>query len=150
MTYKSYLTCVDERFCREPFPHERARRPVIDRIDQPANIVVDLSEGKIKLIELLVLHGKKKNCAHTYCTRDAHNFFFLRTFELQRVRSPALLLRHNVRHSLTATANARDADGRSFKFGDVLVFRLNAGYDRPKVIIHHIMMVVSAVHWRHY
>jgi hypothetical protein len=55
----------------------------------------------------------------------------LLTFEPQSVCSPALLLGHNVRHGLTATANARDADGRSLKFGDALVFRLNSGDDRP-------------------
>lgn len=64
-----------------------------------------------------------RECAH-----------LLRTFELQCVRSPALLSGHNVRHSLTATANARDADGRSLEFGDVLVFGLNSGDDRPS---HH-------------
>lgn len=55
----------------------------------------------------------------------------LRTFELQCVCSPALLSGHNVCHSLTATANARDANGRPLKFGDVLVFGLDSGYDRP-------------------
>jgi hypothetical protein len=64
-----------------------------------------------------------RECAH-----------LLRTFELQFVRSPALLSGHNVRHSLTATANARDADGRSLEFGDVLVFGLYSGDDRPS---HH-------------
>ena len=75
---------------------------------------------------------RNEECAH-----------LLRTFEPQCVCSPALLSGHNVRHSLTATANARDADGRSLKFGDVLVFGLNSGYDRPTVVI----MMVSSVHW---
>lgn len=61
----------------------------------------------------------------------------LRTFELQCVHSPALLSGHNVRHSLTATANARDAYGRPLKFGDVLVFGLNSGDDRPSHHHHH-------------
>jgi hypothetical protein len=63
--------------------------------------------------------------------KSAH---LLRTFEPQCVRSPALLSGHNVRHSLTATANARDAYGRSLKLGDVLVFGLDSGDDRPS---HH-------------
>jgi hypothetical protein len=58
----------------------------------------------------------------------------LRTFEPQCVRSPALLSGHNVRHSLTATANARNADGRSLKLCNVLIFGLNSGDDRPS---HH-------------
>ena len=61
------------------------------------------------------------------------NFIMVRTFELQCVRSPTLLLGHDVRHSLTATAYARDADGRSLEFGDVLVFGLDSGYDRPTI-----------------
>ena len=41
MTYKSNLASINERFGGEPFPHERAGGAVIDRIDQPANIVID-------------------------------------------------------------------------------------------------------------
>ena len=41
MTYKSHFAAVDERFGGEPFPHESARGSVVDRIDQPANVVVD-------------------------------------------------------------------------------------------------------------
>ena len=55
-----------------------------------------------------------------------------RTFELQRVRCPALLEGHDVRHGLAAAADARDADGRSLEVGDVLVFGLYAGDDRPE------------------
>ena len=58
----------------------------------------------------------------------------LQTFEPQCVRSPALLLGHNVRHSLTATTNVRNADGRSLKFCNALIFGLNSGDDRPS---HH-------------
>ena len=59
----------------------------------------------------------------------------LRTFEPQCVRRPALLLGHNVRHGLTATADARDADGRSLEFGDALVFGLCSGDDRPAIMM---------------
>jgi hypothetical protein len=69
----------------------------------------------------------------------------LRTFEPQCVRSPALLSGHNVRHSLTATANARDADRRSLKFGDVLVFGLNSGDDRPSRHHHHELGALALV-----
>jgi hypothetical protein len=41
MTYKSRLAAVDERFGREPFPHERARGSIVDRVDQATNVVVD-------------------------------------------------------------------------------------------------------------
>ena len=41
VTYKSYFACVDKRFGGEPFPHKCARGSVVDRIDQPVNIVVD-------------------------------------------------------------------------------------------------------------
>ena len=41
MTYKSRLAGVDEWFGGEPFPHESARGPVVDRVDQPANVVVN-------------------------------------------------------------------------------------------------------------
>jgi hypothetical protein len=41
MTYKSNLAGINERFGGEPFPHERAGGAIIDRIDQPANIVID-------------------------------------------------------------------------------------------------------------
>src|SRR6266849_6288591 len=91
------------------------------------NALVDpsLTESINPRISLLTNHRGKDPESLIIC---AH---LLRTFEPQRVRSPALLLGHNVRHSLTATANARDADGRSLKFGDVLVFGLNSGDDRP-------------------
>jgi hypothetical protein len=41
VTYKPYLAGVNEWLGGEPFPHERARGSVVDRINQPANIVVD-------------------------------------------------------------------------------------------------------------
>ena len=41
MTYKSRLAAVDERLGREPFPHERARGSIVDRVDQAANVIVD-------------------------------------------------------------------------------------------------------------
>jgi hypothetical protein len=41
MTYESHPACIDERFGGEPFPHESARGPAVDRINQPMNIVVD-------------------------------------------------------------------------------------------------------------
>src|SRR6267142_242544 len=39
MTYKSRLAAIDERFGREPFPHERARGTIVDRVDQPADVI---------------------------------------------------------------------------------------------------------------
>jgi hypothetical protein len=92
------------------------------------NALVDpsLTESINPRISFLTNHrGREDHESWIIC---AH---LLRTFEPQCVRSPALLSGHNVRHSLTATANARDADGRSLEFGDVLVFGLNSGYDRP-------------------
>jgi hypothetical protein len=86
--------------------------------------------GKDRLIK--EIENRKKNASAVHINEDLRECaHLLRTFEPQRVRSPALLLGHNVRHSLTATANARDADGRSFEFGDVMVFGLNSGDDRP-------------------
>jgi len=41
MTYKSRLAGIDEWFGREPFPHKRARGSVVDRVDQPTNVIVD-------------------------------------------------------------------------------------------------------------
>jgi len=41
VTYKFRLAGVDERFGGEPFPHESARGSAVDRVDQPANVVVD-------------------------------------------------------------------------------------------------------------
>ena len=69
----------------------------------------------------------------------------LRTFELQCVRSPALLSGHNVRHSLTATTKARNADGRSLKFSDVLIFGLNPSDDRPSHHHHSELRVLALV-----
>jgi hypothetical protein len=57
----------------------------------------------------------------------------LRTFEPQCVRRPALLLGHNVRHGLAATADTRNADRRSLKFGEALVFGLCPSDDRPVI-----------------
>ena len=54
-----------------------------------------------------------------------------RTFELQRVRRPALLEGHDVRHGLAAATGARDADGRPLKVGDALIFGLCASDDGP-------------------
>jgi hypothetical protein len=45
MTYKSHPASVDEWFGREPFPHERARGFIVDRVDQPANVVVNCPKG---------------------------------------------------------------------------------------------------------
>jgi hypothetical protein len=45
MTYKSHPASVDEWFGREPFPHERARGFIVDRVDQPANVVVNCPNG---------------------------------------------------------------------------------------------------------
>ena len=56
---------------------------------------------------------------------------YTRTFELQRVRRPALLKGHDICHGLAAATDARDADGRSLKVGDALIFGLCAGDDRP-------------------
>lgn len=64
---------------------------------------------------------------------ETGNARILRTFEPQRVRRPALLLGHNVRHGLTATANARDADGRPLEFSDALVFGFCSSDDRPAI-----------------
>jgi len=65
-----------------------------------------------------------------------------RTFELQRVRRPALLKGHDIRHGLAAATEARDADGRSLKVGDALIFGLCASDDRPVRSIR-----VSWTHW---
>ena len=54
-----------------------------------------------------------------------------RTFELERVRRPALLKGHDIRHGLAAATDARDADGRTLKVGDALVFGLCARDDCP-------------------
>lgn len=54
-----------------------------------------------------------------------------RTFELQRVRRPALLKGHDVRHGLAAATEARDADGRPLEVGDALIFGLCASDDGP-------------------
>jgi len=39
-TYESSLSCVDEWFCREPFPHEGTSRSIVDRVDQTTDVVV--------------------------------------------------------------------------------------------------------------
>jgi hypothetical protein len=41
LTYKSHLACIDKRFGGEPLPHKCAGGSVVDRTDQPVNIVVD-------------------------------------------------------------------------------------------------------------
>lgn len=41
MTYKSRLAGIDEGFGCEPFPHECARRSIVDGVDQPVNVIVD-------------------------------------------------------------------------------------------------------------
>jgi hypothetical protein len=45
ITYKSHFACVDKWLGGEPFPHKSAGGAVVDRIDQPANIVVDYPRG---------------------------------------------------------------------------------------------------------
>ena len=49
MTHKSHFAVLDERLGGEPFPHESARGSVVDRIDQPMNVVVDETEVGIVL-----------------------------------------------------------------------------------------------------
>lgn len=39
VTYKPHFTSVNEWLCGEPFPHECARGPIVDRVNQPTNIV---------------------------------------------------------------------------------------------------------------
>jgi hypothetical protein len=55
----------------------------------------------------------------------------VRTFELERVRRPALLKGHDIRHGLAAATDARDAEGRPLKIGDALVCGLCARDDCP-------------------
>lgn len=72
-THEARLASVDEGFGREPFPHERAGRPVVDRVDQAADVVVDCIRSNV-----LVIHLPK--IVSGVCT-----------FELQLIRRPALL-----------------------------------------------------------
>jgi len=53
---KSHPTSVDEWFGREPFPHERARGFIVDRVDQPANVVVNFELQRVGCPALLESH----------------------------------------------------------------------------------------------
>ena len=41
VTYKPYFPSVNEWLGGEPFPHECTRGPIVDRVDQPANVIFD-------------------------------------------------------------------------------------------------------------
>jgi hypothetical protein len=39
-TYETSFACIDKRFGREPFPHKRARRAIIHRINETADVII--------------------------------------------------------------------------------------------------------------
>lgn len=47
-TYKTTLAAVGKRLGREPFPHERTRRPVIHGIDQTSNVIIDCAKLRMR------------------------------------------------------------------------------------------------------
>lgn len=46
-TYKTTLVGVGKRFGCKPFPHERARRPVVHGIDQAPDIMLDCADTRV-------------------------------------------------------------------------------------------------------
>jgi hypothetical protein len=114
VTYKSYLTGVNEWLGGEPFPHECARSPIIDRVDQPTNIIFDYITAK-----------QLKN----YALKEMRGH----TLELQLVRRPALLQGHDVRHGLAAAADARNADGAPLEVRNAVIFRVCSRDDCPAI-----------------
>ena len=92
-THEAALARVDEGLGREPFPHERARRAVVHRVYEAPDVVVHYPSGiQVSLGFSVPSEPQKTRRAGVECT-----------LELELVRRPALLQRHNVRHSLAST-----------------------------------------------
>jgi len=68
---KPYLAGVNEWLGGEPFPHECARGPIVDRVDQPTNVIFDLEVQLVRRPALLQGHDVRHSLATAADARDA-------------------------------------------------------------------------------